>query len=148
MNKQPIQVLLVEDNPGDAFLISHALQQRPETVLQRVSHGQEALNVLRQAAQLPDLMLLDLNLPQMNGYEVLQQVKTDPKLMHIPVIVLSTSSSEQDILRCYRLHANCYLKKPLNLQDSAAVMLALEQFWFVWASFASRPSASRFISQC
>jgi two-component system, chemotaxis family, response regulator Rcp1 len=136
MNKQPIQVLLVEDNPGDAFLISHAVQQCPETVLRQVSYGQEALNVLKQAAQLPDLMLLDLNRPQMDGYEFLQ-VKTDPKLKHIPVIVLSTSDSEQDILRCYRLHANCYLKKPLNLQDSAAVMQALEQFWFVWASFAS-----------
>ncbi len=145
MNEPSVEILLVEDNPGDAFLVSHALLQRPATLLHQVSHGKDALRFLREAVQLPDLMLLDLNLPQMNGYEVLSQIKTDPELMHLPVIVMSTSSSEQDVLRCYRLHANCYLTKPLTLQDSATLMLALEQFWLVWASLprCSRTSRSK-----
>lgn len=143
MNEQSVEILLVEDNPGDAFLISHALQQRPETILHQVSHGKDALRFLREAVQLPDLMLLDLNLPQMNGFEVLSQIKMDPELMHLPVIVLSTSSSEQDVLRCYRLHANCYLTKPLTLEDSATLMLALEQFWLVWASLPRLSRAFR-----
>ncbi|PZD74367.1 Response regulator rcp1 [Acaryochloris thomasi RCC1774] len=148
MSEQPIQILLVEDNPGDAFLVSHALEQRPATVLHQVSHGREALDFLKQAAQLPDLMLLDLNLPQIDGYEVLRQVKADPDLMHIPVIVLSTSGAEQDILRCYRLQANCYLTKPLNLQDSATLMLALEQFWLVGAALPRLPGTSGSKTQC
>lgn len=147
MNEQPIQILLVEDNPGDAFLVSHALEQRPATVLHQVSHGKEALDFLNQAAQLPDLMLLDLNLPQMDGYEVLRRVKADPDLMHIPVIMMSTSSTEQDVLRCYRLQANCYLTKPLNLQDSTHLMRVLEQFWLGGASLPGVPRPSDSMTQ-
>ncbi len=142
MNEQPVQILLVEDNPGDAFLISNAFKRRPAMVLKQVTNGKDALDLLHQSlqsGQLPDLMLLDLNLPQVDGYQVLEQVKTDPDLMHIPVIVLSTSSAREDVLRSYRLHANCYMTKPLNLQDSIAAMQSLEQFWLTRVKLPQHP---------
>lgn len=139
MREQSLHILLVEDNPGDAFLVSSVLHQRPATVLHQVTDGQAALDFLRSAAPLPHLILLDLNLPQMSGHQVLEQIKAEPHWRYVPVIVLSTSRSQDDILRSYRLHANCYLTKPLNLQDSTAMMQALEQFWLAWAALPQSP---------
>ncbi|MGF1601151.1 MAG: response regulator [Thermosynechococcaceae cyanobacterium] len=142
MNEQAIHILLVEDNPGDAFLISNAFQQRSATVLHQVTNGKDALHFLHQPSRtspLPNLILLDLNLPQMSGHEVLEAIKTDPDLLHIPVIVLSTSHAQDDVLRSYQLHANCYLTKPLNLQDTTTMMKSLEQFWLLRASLPQHP---------
>jgi len=117
------EILLVEDNPGDVMLTQEAFDEclLPHR-LSVVGDGEEALQFLRQAGKYtdaphPDLVLLDLNLPRKDGRELLAEVKNDPELRHIPVIVLSTSESDQDVARAYRLHANCYLTKPIQMDD-------------------------------
>jgi CheY-like chemotaxis protein len=132
---KPIEILLVEDEPGDAYLTTEALKSAK--ILNRVhlvEDGIEALAFLhRQGAYAdvprPDLILLDLNLPRKDGREVLEELKDDPCLRFIPVVVLTTSSADEDILRSYHLHANCYITKPVDLDQFMAVVQATQEFW-------------------
>ena len=131
----PIEILLVEDNPGDVRLTQEAL--RAGKVLNKlnvVGDGVEAMAYLRGEGEYAgrartDLMLLDLNLPKKSGLEVLEEVKGDPELKHIPVVVLTTSDAERDVLSTYSLHANCYITKPVDLDQFVAVVEAIEGFW-------------------
>jgi len=134
-NLQSIEILLVEDNPGDARLTQEAFKDgKVKNNLQVVSDGEEALNYLfnrgnYKDALRPDLIILDLNLPKKNGQEVLSEIKEDDNLKTIPVIILTTSKSEEDILRSYKLHANCYLTKPIDLKNFFDVVKSIEGFW-------------------
>jgi len=127
--------LLVEDNPGDVRLTEEALKEGK--VINRLSvvpDGVEAIEYLRKrgdyaSAATPDLVLLDLNLPKKDGREVLAEVKQDPDLRKIPVVVLTTSRDEQDILKSYDLHANCYITKPVDFEQFIRVVRAIEDFW-------------------
>jgi chemotaxis family two-component system response regulator Rcp1 len=131
----PIQILLVEDNPGDVRLTKEALKDaKVLNALHVVMDGAEAIAFLRKqgkhtAAVRPDLILLDLNLPKKNGREVLEDIKGDPVLQHIPVVILTTSQAEQDILESYRLRANAYVTKPVDLEQFLKVVGSIEQFW-------------------
>jgi chemotaxis family two-component system response regulator Rcp1 len=130
-----IQVLLVEDNPGDVRLTKEALKEGK--MLNRVTvvgDGVEALSFLRRQGKYadagqPDLILLDLNLPKKDGRQVLAEIKADPGLKRIPVVVLTTSSAEEDILKTYDLHANCYVTKPVDLEQFMRVVKSIEDFW-------------------
>ena len=128
-------ILLVEDNEGDVILTLEALkEEKADEYVSVIGDGQEALHFLRQegryaGAILPDLILLDINLPKLNGKEVLTSIKTDEKLKKIPVIVLTSSSSEKDILDAYRLQANCYVTKPLNLHAFTTAVRSIGEFW-------------------
>lgn len=133
---RPIEVLLVEDNPGDVRLTREALREgKVRNNLHTVPDGVEALAFLRRegkyaAVPRPDLILLDLNLPKKDGREVLGAVKADASLRTIPVVVLTSSQAEQDIARAYDLHANCYITKPVDLDQFIAVVRSIEDFWF------------------
>ncbi len=133
---EPAQLLLVEDNPGDVRLTKEAFKQgRIENDLHTVSDGSEALAFLKRRGEYedaprPDLVLLDLNLPRTDGEEVLEQLKDDPKLRSIPVIVLTSSRAEEDIARSYELHANAYLTKPVDPDEFIETVRAFEKFWF------------------
>src|SRR5688500_14665552 len=130
-----IQVLLVEDNPGDVRLTKEALKEgKLLNQLTVVGDGVEALSFLRKEGKYadaiqPELILLDLNLPKKDGREVLAEIKADPKLRRIPVVVLTTSEADQDILRSYDLHANCYVTKPVDLDAFVEVVRSIEDFW-------------------
>jgi len=134
-NVRPVQILLVEDNPGDVGLTLEALKEA--TVLNKltvVKDGIEALSLLRRQGQhahaaRPDLILLDLNLPKKDGREVLAEIKADDNLKRIPVIILTTSQNEQDVVKSYNLHANCYITKPLDLDQFIKVVKSIEDFW-------------------
>ena len=129
-------ILLVEDNAGDVRLTREALREADVTVgLTAVPDGDQALAFLRgegahAAATRPDLILLDLNLPKKNGLEVLEEIKRDPELCRIPVIMLTTSSSARDIAACYDRGVNCYVVKPLDLDDFTRLVQAINSFWF------------------
>jgi CheY-like chemotaxis protein len=131
-----IEILLVEDNPGDVRLTREALRDgKVWNNLSHVSDGVEALDFLNRVkgyenAPRPDLILLDLNLPRKDGREVLDEIKSDPRLSAIPVVVLTTSRAEEDVLRSYGLHANCYIVKPLDLEQFLIVVQSIETFWF------------------
>ena len=133
---RPVEILLVEDNPGDVRLTREALREgKVHNVLHVARDGVEALRFLRREdeyadAVRPDLILLDLNLPRKDGREVLQDVKADPALRNIPVVVLTSSQAEQDIARAYDLHANCYVTKPVDLDQFIHVVRTIEDFWF------------------
>ena len=130
-----IQVLLVEDNPGDVRLTREALKDgRLLNSVSVVGDGMEALSFLRREGKYaeaitPDLILLDLNLPKKDGRQVLAEIKADPRLRRIPVVVLTTSSAEEDILKTYDLHANCYITKPVDLEQFIRVIKSIEDFW-------------------
>ena len=130
-----IEILLVEDNPGDARLAVEALREgRVHNRLSCVSDGVEALAHLRRegshtGAARPDLILLDLNLPRKDGREVLAEIKADEKLKRIPVVILTTSQAEEDILKAYNLNANCYISKPVDLHQFLKVVRCIEDFW-------------------
>jgi CheY-like chemotaxis protein len=132
---RPVQILLVEDNPGDVRLTIEALREaRVANQLSVAVDGHEALAFLRREgryadAPRPDLILLDLNLPKKDGREVLAEIKADPALRRIPVVVLTTSEAEQDIVRSYDLHANCYITKPVDLEAFIQVVRSIEGFW-------------------
>lgn len=132
---RPVSVLLVEDNEGDVRLTQEALKDSKLRVeLNVVVDGVEAMDYLRRRgpfrkAQSPDLILLDLNLPRKGGMEVLEEVKSDPGLSEIPVVIMTSSSAEADIVKSYRLHANCYITKPLDLSQFAEVVKAVDTFW-------------------
>ncbi len=131
----PIEILLVEDNPGDVRLTQEAMKEgKVLNNLSVVNDGIEALAFLRREgpyadAPRPDLILLDLNLPRMSGKEVLAEIKADDRFKCIPVVVLTTSQAEQDILTTYELHANCFITKPVALDDFLAVVRSIEDFW-------------------
>ena len=130
-----IDILLVEDNPGDVRLTSEALHEaKVLNNLASVDDGVKAMAFLRQQgvyaqANRPDLILLDLNLPRKDGRQVLEEIKQDPGLKRIPVVILTSSKAEEDILRSYNLHANCYVTKPVDLDRFLEVVRSIEDFW-------------------
>ena len=131
----PVEILLVEDNPGDVRLTREALKEaKVRNNLHVVDDGVKALEFLRREkgyedAVRPDLVLLDLNLPRKSGREVLEEIKKDPNLLQIPVVVLTSSEAEQDIAQAYELHANCFVTKPVDLDQFISVVRSLEDFW-------------------
>jgi two-component system, chemotaxis family, response regulator Rcp1 len=131
----PIEILLVEDNPGDVRLTKEALKEdKVYSNLHTVKDGVEAMEFLRREGKYrsvprPDIILLDLNLPKKDGREVLQEIKTDGELKRIPVVVLTTSKAEEDVLRTYDLHANCYVTKPVDLEKFMVVVQTIDSFW-------------------
>ena len=135
MNSRTIEILLVEDNPGDARLTLEAFKEgRVLNNLVVMKDGVEALAYLRRrapyaAAKTPDLILLDLNLPRKSGREVLAEIKSDEQLKVIPVVVLTTSADDQDVARAYNEHANCYITKPVDLEQFLRVVHSIEDFW-------------------
>jgi CheY-like chemotaxis protein len=127
---QPITVLLVEDDPGDVVLIQEAFEHnKVRNTLHVVGDGVEAMGFLRTSDARPDLILLDLNLPRKDGREVLAEVKSDPALRSIPVVVLTTSKAEEDILRSYDLHANAYVTKPVDFNRFIEVVRQIDEFF-------------------
>jgi two-component system, chemotaxis family, response regulator Rcp1 len=134
--QNPIQILLVEDNLGDIRLTQEVFKEgKLHNVLHSVQDGEEAIAFLRREGKYadagrPDLILLDLNLPKKDGREVLKEIKTDSNLASIPVVILTTSKSEEDIDRTYDLHANCYITKPFDLEQFITVAKSIEKFWF------------------
>ncbi|MFC2050814.1 response regulator [Chloroflexota bacterium] len=132
---RPIEILLVEDNPGDARLVKEALKDgKVLNELHVVSDGVEALDFLKRRERYadavhPDLIMLDLNLPRKNGHEVLAEIKNDPDLKRIPVVVLTVSKAEEDIMKTYDLHGNCFITKPIDFDHFVQVVKAIEDFW-------------------
>lgn len=130
-----IHILLVEDNEGDILLIKEAFEERK--VINKISvvkDGEKAISFLNQEeeftdAPVPDLIILDVNLPGKSGHEVLTHIKERNSLKHIPVIMLASSSSEQDIMQSYKNHANCYITKPVNVDEFLKAVVEIEQFW-------------------
>jgi len=139
----PVDILLVEDNAGDVRLTQEVLKSsKVRNNLIVASNGQEALQCLRKQGKYagsvrPDLILLDLNLPVMDGREVLAQIKADSDLKRIPVVILTTSKAEEDILKTYNLHANCYVTKPVDLEQFVKVVKSLEDFWLAIVKFSN-----------
>jgi two-component system, chemotaxis family, response regulator Rcp1 len=133
--RSPIEILLVEDNPGDERLTREALKEgKVYNNLHWAKDGVEALEFLRREgkhgkAPRPDIILLDLNLPKKDGREVLEIIKSDEQLKHIPVVVLTTSKAEEDVLKSYALHANCYVTKPVDLEKFIVVVKSIDRFW-------------------
>lgn len=133
---ETVNILLIEDNPGDVRLTIEALKDtKLHNHLSVVNDGVEAMAFLRQQppfvdAPRPDLILLDLNLPRKDGREVLEEIKTDNNLKRIPVVILTTSSDERDILGTYNLHANCYIAKPVDLNQFLTIVKSIQNFWF------------------
>lgn len=132
---RPVEILLVEDSPSDAALTIEALKAgKIANNLNHVEDGVEAMAYLRQEGKYaksirPDLIMLDLNLPKKDGREVLEEMKNDPAFRTIPVVVLTTSNSDQDILKAYELHANCYITKPMEFARFIEVVKSIERFW-------------------
>jgi CheY-like chemotaxis protein len=135
-----IEILLVDDSVADVRLTIEALKEGKMHNVIHVAHdGESALEFLRKPDQRrPDLILLDLNLPGMDGREVLAEIKGDPELAIIPVVVLTTSRAEEDILRTYRLHGNCYITKPVDLNQFIRVIQSIEDFWFTVVRLAPK----------
>ena len=131
----PVDILLVEDNPGDARLAMEALKEsKVSNTLHWAKDGEEAMAFLRREGEYagkprPGLVLLDLNLPKKDGREVLAEIKADATLQSIPVVILTTSESEEDILKTYSLHCNCYITKPIDLKQFLKVVRSIEDFW-------------------
>lgn len=136
---RPVNILLIEDNPGDVRLTQETFKEGKLAVnLDVVMDGVEAINFLRKQGShtnstTPDLILLDLNLPKRDGREVLEEIKADDNLKRIPVVVLTTSNAEQDILKTYTLHANCYINKPVDFEKFFDVIQKIEDFWLTTA---------------
>lgn len=135
-NTKPVNILLVEDNPGDVRLTEEVFREgKILNSLHTVEDGVEALAFLRQegkyaSKERPDIILLDLNLPKKDGREVLAEIKADPSLRRIPVVVLTTSKAEEDIIKSYDLYVNCYITKPVDLNQFILVVKSIEDFWF------------------
>ena len=131
----PVEILLVEDNPADVRLTQEALKEgKVYNNLHWAKDGVEALEFLHRQgryadAPRPDIILLDLNLPKKDGREVLQDIKKDDKLKRIPVVILTTSKAEEDVLKSYNLHANCYVTKPVDLEQFIVVVKSIDMFW-------------------
>lgn len=144
----PINVLLIEDDPGDVLMTREAFGEFLNNRLDVVNDGAAALSFLRkltpyQDALTPDLILLDLNLPRRDGREVLAEIKTDPGLLHIPVVVLSTSAAQDDILRSYQLHANAYVTKPADYDSFAGAIRQIDYFFACLARLPAFPATAR-----
>ena len=133
---EPFEILLVEDNPGDVRLTEEALKEADiNTRLISVVDGEEALSYLKRQAEYsgarqPDLIFLDLNLPRRNGLEVLEEIKSDEELKYIPVVIITSSEAEHDIVKSYDLHANCYITKPVDFDEFSNVIQSIVKFWF------------------
>ena len=140
----PVEILLVEDNPADVRLTTEAFkEERFLNNLNIVTDGVEAMAYLRRAGKYakavrPDLILLDLNLPKKDGREVLKEIKEDEALKSIPVVVLTVSKAEEDILRSYKLHANCYITKPIDLKQFITVARSIQDFWLTIVKLPNR----------
>lgn len=147
-NDHPVNILLVEDNPGDVRLTQEAFKEGNIPVnLSVVMDGVEAIRYLKKDAPYhmnptPDLVLLDLNLPKRDGREVLEEIKMDPTLRHLPVVVLTTSNAEQDILKSYNLYVNCYINKPVDFDKFFDIIKKIEEFWFKTAILPSTALAA------
>ena len=132
---RPIEILLVEDNPADVRLTMETIKDyKVKNRLEVVGNGEDAMDFLRRKGKFadkmrPDLILLDLNLPGKDGREVLAEIKVDPDLSRIPVVVLTSSEAEQDIIKAYDLHVNCYITKPVGLNEFVKVVKSIEDFW-------------------
>lgn len=143
-SESPVDILIVEDNPGDARLIKEILnEKRIYCRLHMVVDGIEAMNFLYRKkeftkAPLPDLILLDLNLPKKDGREVLAEIKTNKSLKQIPVVIMTSSQAEDDILQSYQLHANCFITKPLELDLFIAAVKSIEEFWLFLARLPNK----------
>lgn len=133
---EPIEILLVEDNPGDVRLTLEAIKESKILCnMSTVEDGVEAIAFVRKQgkyidAPQPDLLILDLNLPKKNGLEVLKEMKEDLRLQHIPVVMLTISESEEDILKAYKHHVNCYITKPVDMNQFIKIVNSIEDFWF------------------
>jgi CheY-like chemotaxis protein len=141
-----VELLLVEDNPGDVFLTREALKSVSLPVRLTVArNGEEALDLLHRRgtafrdAPTPDLILLDLNLPRVNGREVLSEIKSHPVLKRIPVLVMTTSCSGLDVERAYSLNANCYIAKPMDLDEFVRIVKSIEEFWLRTVTLPTQP---------
>jgi len=147
--RKPFHILLVEDSPADVLLTKEALSDSKLLVeLHVTENGMQAMEFLRHngaysEAPTPDLVLLDLNLPLKDGREVLAEVKADPHLRSIPVVVLTTSQAEEDVLRAYGLHANCYITKPVDFESFVNVVRSIQQFWFSIVTLPKHPELER-----
>lgn len=141
---KPVEVLLVEDDPGDVILTQEGLRvSKLHISLHVVDNGEKALAFLHreapyQDAPRPGLIILDLNLPRVNGMEVLKEIKSNESLRTIPTVILTTSRAEEDIIKSYKLGANCYVSKPLNLDEFVKVVSSIENFWFTVVEIAAR----------
>ena len=141
---RPIQILMVEDNPDDIELTVEALKDgRVANSLTVIKDGEEAISYLRcqgkhSHAVRPDLILLDLNMPRKDGRDVLREIKNDPQLKRIPVVILTTSQAEDDILHTYDLHANCYIPKPVDFNQFLKVVRSIEDFWLTVVTLPPR----------
>ena len=130
-----VEILLVEDNPADVRLIRETFKDfKVANNLSVARDGMEAMAMLKKtgeyaSAEKPDVILLDLNLPRKNGFEVLEELRQDPDLKRIPVVILSTSDSEKDIMKSYDLHANCFVTKPVGLDEFIKIVMSIENFW-------------------
>jgi two-component system, chemotaxis family, response regulator Rcp1 len=148
MRKGVVDIMLVEDNPADARLTEEAMREcGMPTELHHVWDGEQAMEFLTRTsgyanAPRPDIILLDLNMPKMDGRAVLKQLKTDRTLMTIPVVVLTTSEAEEDILRSYELHANCYVQKPVDLDKFMSIVGLIENFWLSAVRLPPAPRAA------
>jgi CheY-like chemotaxis protein len=140
----PIEILLVEDNPGDVRLTQEALKEgKVRNHLSLVDDGAKAVDFLfrrppYEGAPRPDLILLDLNLPKMDGREVLRRIKAEPALRSIPIVVLTTSQADEDVVKAYDLHVNCYITKPIDLSQFLNVVKAIEDFWLTIVKLPAR----------
>ena len=135
MNSKPVEILLVEDNEGDVGLVEEVFEEaKIRNIIHVAEDGEEAMLFLNKEtayvdAPTPDIILLDLNLPQKDGREVLEEIKTDENLKRIPVVVLTTSKAEEDIIKSYDLHANSYITKPVDFDQFIRVVRSIEDFW-------------------
>jgi CheY-like chemotaxis protein len=142
---RPVEILLVEDSPSDTELTIEALvEAKVRNHLSVVEDGVAALEFLRRQGQYaraprPDLIMLDLNLPRKDGREVLAEIKTDPGLKTIPVVVLTTSRAEQDVLQAYQHHANCYVTKPVDFEQFCSVVRSIDSFWLMLVTLPGNP---------
>ena len=143
-DKNGFKILLVEDNLADIRLTEQAFtESKTKTMLYNVKDGVEAINFLRKSGKYtkvcrPDLILLDLNLPKKNGLEVLKDIKQDEDLKRIPVVVLTISANEEDLIKAYDLHANAFVNKPLEIKEFYHLIKSIEEFWFKVVKFANR----------
>lgn len=139
-----VDILLVEDNPGDVLLCTEMLKEaKVRSRVHVVNDGAEAMAYLRREgrharAKTPDMIILDLKLPKLSGHDVLRLIKCDPELMVIPVIIMSSSDAEEDILRAYRLHANCYITKPVGLDQFTRIVRSIDDFWLTVVELPGR----------
>lgn len=140
----PVEILLVEDNPGDVRLTLEAFKDcKVSSNFNTVEDGEAAMAFLRREekytnAPRPDLVLLDLNLPKKDGREVLKEIKADKSLKHIPVVILTTSQAEEDIIKAYGLNANCYICKPIDLDNFIKIISSIEEFWLTIVKLPSK----------